>query len=632
MCGIIALYRYRNRSPFDLGLFQKMIVSLVHRGPDDEGKYITVKDGIYLGHRRLSIIDLATGHQPMTNEDQSIWIIYNGEIYNFQELRQELVSHGHIFKTRSDTEVVIHAYEQWGREAFSRLNGMFALVLWDGNKKALLAARDPFGIKPIYYWQDGKSLLLASEIKTMLLYPQIMRKIDLGALADFLALTYVPSPRTAFSSIYKLPPGHLLSCNSSGIKISRFYRQAPVRQEQKSEADLVEELRSQIFQAVKRQLVADVPIGIMLSGGVDSSTLVTIMAQLIEQPVKTFTAGFAGNFKGNEFAFAREIAKRTSSQHQDIKVTLQDYIELLPQSVWHLEEPIATDNILAYYLVCKLAGQSVKVVLTGQGADEPFAGYPRHLGEYYGRFYRRLPAGIRRYLITPVINLLPRNEQLKRAIWSLDIPDPVERMQAIYHTIDPLRKQNLLRGDIAAEQDNSLYQAIKNWQSDVSDLDDLNQLLYVDSRLSLADNLLLYGDKMSMAVSLEARVPYLDLELMKFVEGVPARYKIRGRTQKYLLKRAVEKWIPKDFINRKKVGWGTPLDSWFQKELAGTIKEVLLSPGSGCREYLNRQLIDRMIADHQSQKSDYKRILFSLLTFEYWYQQFIKPSRWGNNQ
>ncbi|OGB61284.1 MAG: asparagine synthase (glutamine-hydrolyzing), partial [Caldithrix sp. RBG_13_44_9] len=593
MCGIVALYRYQDKSSFDLGLFQKMIGSLAHRGPDDNGQFVTVEDGIYLGHRRLSIIDLSTGHQPMTNEDGSIWISYNGEIYNFLELRQELTAYGHIFKTRSDTEVIIHAYEQWGSEAFSRLNGMFALVLWDGNKKELLAARDPFGIKPLYYWQDARSLLLASEIKTLFLYPDIKRKIDPGALADFLALTYVPSPRTAFSSIYKLPPGHLLCCNSSGIKISRFYQQVPVPQEKKSEDELVEELRSRIFQAVKRQLIADVPVGAMLSGGVDSSTLVTIMAQLTEQPVKTFTVGFEGDFKENEFTFAREIARCTGSLHQDITVTLQDYIQLLPQSVWHMEEPVATGSILAYYLVCKLASQSVKVVLTGQGADEPFAGYPRHLGEYYGRFYRRLPAGIRRYLIGPTINLLPRNERLKRAIWSLGISDPVERMQAIYHTIDLEMKKNLLRSDIATDQASLLYQVIKNWQVDVSDLDDLNQLLYVDSRLSLADNLLLYGDKMSMAVSLEARVPYLDLELMKFVEGLPAKYKIRGLTQKYLLKRAVEKWIPRDFIRRKKVGFSTPLDNWFQKELAGTIKEVLLSPGSGCREYLNQELIAR---------------------------------------
>ena len=630
MCGIVALYRYQDKSSFDLGLFQKMIGSLAHRGPDDNGQFVTVEDGIYLGHRRLSIIDLSTGHQPMTNEDGSIWISYNGEIYNFLELRQELTAYGHIFKTRSDTEVIIHAYEQWGSEAFSRLNGMFALVLWDGNKKELLAARDPFGIKPLYYWQDARSLLLASEIKTLFLYPDIKRKIDPWALADFLALTYVPSPRTAFSSIYKLPPGHLLCCNSSGIKISRFYQQVPVPQEKKSEDELVEELRSRIFQAVKRQLIADVPVGAMLSGGVDSSTLVTIMAQLTEQPVKTFTVGFEGDFKENEFTFAREIARCTGSLHQDITVTLQDYIQLLPQSVWHMEEPVATGSILAYYLVCKLASQSVKVVLTGQGADEPFAGYPRHLGEYYGRFYRRLPAGIRRYLIGPTINLLPRNERLKRAIWSLGISDPVERMQAIYHTIDLEMKKNLLRSDIATDQASLLYQVIKNWQVDVSDLDDLNQLLYVDSHLSLADNLLLYGDKMSMAVSLEARVPYLDLELMKFVEGLPAKYKIRGLTQKYLLKRAVEKWIPRDFIRRKKVGFSTPLDNWFQKELAGTIKEVLLSPGSGCREYLNQELIARLIKHHQTQKRDYKRILFSLLTFEYWYQQFIKPSRWGN--
>ncbi|MFQ5708108.1 MAG: asparagine synthase (glutamine-hydrolyzing) [bacterium] len=629
MCGVTGIFNYREQQPVDRPLAARMKDALLHRGPDDEGAYFLDQAGVYLGHRRLSIIDLAAGQQPMSNEDGTVWIVFNGEIYNFRDLRSELESLGHCFKTRSDTETIIHAYEQWGFAAMARLNGMFGFAIWDESQRALVLARDPFGVKPLYYWDNGHSLAFGSEIKAILHHPAVERTIDFDSLSAFLTLTFVPSPKTAFAGIYKLPPGHALICTVEGVRLRRFYRITPEIAAHRSEEDLSEELRHKIAVAIKRQMVADVPIGAMLSGGVDSSTLATVMTEIAGQPIKTFTVGFAGDFKQNELETARVEAQRIGSQHTDLVVSSKDYLELLPRSIWHLEEPVATGSILAYYMICKLAREQVKVVLTGQGADEPFAGYPRHLGERYGAWYRVLPAVVRHGLVAPIIERLPRKERLKRAVRSLGIADPQKRMLSVYSTIDASLKQRLFRNGYLQRENGAISDAVRLWQSDVVDLDSLSQMLYVDARLSLPDNLLMYGDKMSMAVSLEARVPYLDLELMRFVESIPPGLKIKGRTQKYLLKKAVSKWISDDVINRRKIGFHTPVDDWFQRDLRSDFAERLLAPGSACTTYFRPETIREMLNDHQHRRQDYKRILFSLLTFEIWHDQFIRPARWA---
>ena len=629
MCGITGVYNYRDREPVDRIVCCHMTRALAHRGPDDDGLYFCDKAGLALGHRRLSIIDLAAGHQPMSNEDATVWVVFNGEIYNFQCLRSELESLGHTFQTRSDTETIVHAYEQWGIASFSRLNGMFAFALWDEQKRTLVLARDPFGIKPLYYWDNGHTLVFGSEVKSILHHPDVERAVDPRVLSDYLTLTYVPSPRTAFSGINKLLPGHALICTPEAVGVRRFYKKPPLLQSGRSEQDMLEELRSRLVSAVKRQMVADVPIGAMLSGGVDSSTLASIMTELAGGPIETFTVGFAEDFKSNELESARASAQRIRSHHRDIVVSADDYVKLLPHSIRHLEEPVANHATLAFFMVCRLAREHVKVALTGQGADEPFAGYPRHLGERYGSLYRVLPTTIQRGLIQPLIEYLPRNEQLKRAVRSLEAMDPLERLIRVYSTIDPSLKRQLLRGEVSQGYDGSMHEIVQSWQSDVAHLDGLSQMLYVDARLSLADNLLMYGDKMSMAVSLETRVPYLDLELMEFVESIPPVLKIRGRIQKYLLKKAAAKWISRDVIYRKKIGFATPLDGWFQKELRHTVEERLLCPGSACRTYFEPEIIRRMLDDHQRKRQDHKRALLSLLTFEIWHEQFIKPSRWS---
>jgi asparagine synthase (glutamine-hydrolysing) len=624
MCGICGIYNHATGEPADENLVRTMTAAMMHRGPDDDG--FLLDGSLGLGMRRLSIIDVEGGAQPIANEDETVKVLLNGEIYNFQDLRRELESYGHVFRTRSDTEVVVHAYEQWGFDALVRLNGMFGLAIWDARERRLVVARDPFGVKPLYWWGAGGTLAFASEVKPLLSHPRVRREVDRTSLAAFIELTYVPAPRTAFAGIEKLVPGHALVCTPDGISPRRFVRGAPRPRPHLSEPALIHELRDRITRAVRRQMVADVPVGVMLSGGVDSASVATLMTQCGGRPIETFTVGFAGDFAHNELEAARETARRIGSNHHDVTVSASEFDEFLPRSVWWMEEPVATSQTLPYFRVCELAREHVTVVLTGQGADEPFAGYPRHLGERYGRLYRALPESLRRHALAPLVRRLPRNEQLKRAVASLDVADPLERMHAVYRVMDRDLERRLLRAPAPA--DGADGYSIALWQRDVGALDDLSKMLYVDARTSLADNLLLYGDKMAMAVSLEARVPFLDLELMALAESLPAAMKIRGRNQKRILKKAMEGWLPPRLVNRKKIGFTTPIDQWLRTDLRTQVEERLLSEGSACREYFDPDTVRGMVLDHTQGRHDHKRSLFTLLTFEIWHDLFIRPSRW----
>ncbi len=620
MCGICGIFNYRSGQPVDHLLVQAMADSIAHRGPDDEGFHM---DGpVGLGMRRLSIIDLARGHQPMSNEDGTVWIVFNGEIYNFQELRQELESRGHVFRTRSDTETVVHSYEEWGLEAFLRLNGMYGFALWDSLRQELVLARDPFGIKPVYYADRGGRIAFGSEIKAILADETVQRAVDLETLDYLLTFSFVPSPHTMFQGIRKLPPGSLLRVTRTGLVSERFYKpSAGLRH--KSEKEWLEELSGGIEAAIRRQMIADVPVGVMLSGGVDSATVATLMQRHAGYPVQSFTIGFSGSFDQNELSAARRSAELIGTEHHEAVISAEEYAGFLPRSLWYLEEPVATPSALAFYWICRLAREHVKVVLTGQGADEPFAGYGRHLAEYHGGWYRRMPHAIRTGVVAPLVELLPRNEQLKRGVRSLGTSEPVERLTRVYTIFDTDLKRRLYRTGLNDDHFSDAMEAVRGWQRDVQQLDGLSQMLYVDARLSLPDNLLMYGDKMSMACSLEARVPFLDLELMALVESLPPQFKIRGRTQKYLLKRAVRNWVPEEIIGRKKIGFATPVDQWFAGELRGFIGEQLLASNSACCHYFEPAEIRQMIADHERQRHDYKRHLFSLLTFELWHNQFM---------
>jgi asparagine synthase (glutamine-hydrolysing) len=631
MCGIAGWYGSR-RSRDDRSLLKNMLSALIHRGPDDQGEYL--EGPVALGSRRLSIIDVEGGHQPIANEDGTVWVVLNGEIYNFKELRHELEAKGHVFATRSDTEVIVHGYEEWGDECVARLNGIFGFAIWDAPRHRLLLARDHFGVKPLYYYDDGQRLVFASEIKALIVDPDTPRRVDLEALDLYLTFRFVPSPRTMFAHIRKLAPGHFLIRDESGCKVERYFRKPSPTNYQRTETEWIDLLGERLELAVKRQMMSDVPIGALLSGGVDSGVVVAIMSRLTDRPVRTFTVGFAGDEEVNELEEAQRTAALLGTAHEQVLLTSINYQEMLAKVVWHLDEPIATMSALAMYSVCKLARNQVTVVLTGQGADEPFTGYPRHFGERYGAWYRCLPAALRDDLIRPWVEKLPRRERFKRAVRSLGTEDITHRFAQVYAVFSESMKTALWQPMAGYRGLERVHEVIDYWRSSIEDLDPLIQMAYVDARLSLSDDLLTYGDKMSMAASIEARVPFLDVEYMQVVEAIPPAFRIRGLTHKYIHKRAIAKWLPPEIIRRRKRGFETPVDRWFRSEMSGYVRSMLLSPGSACPTYFRPAAIDNLLREHIRGEHDHQRQIFSLLIFELWHRQFIdskvhSPATWS---
>ncbi len=621
MCGIAGWYDSQN-GPNRPELLKSMLSMLVHRGPDDEGQYI--EGAVALGIRRLSIMDVQGGHQPIPSEDRMVWVVLNGEIYNFPELRSELEAKGHVFTTKSDTEVIVHGYEEWGDHCVARFNGIFGLAVWDSREQRLLLARDPFGVKPLYYYRDGHRVVWASEAKALLADSTIPRQVDVDALDLFLTFRFVPSPFTMFAGIRKLPPGHCLIVDETGSRVERYFPKGVASLGNLTEADWIALLQERLEAAVRRQMMSDVPIGALLSGGVDSGVVVAIMSKLTHRPVRTFTVGFEGADDVNELEEARKTAAVFGTAHEQVLLTSLDYQQLLQKVTWHLDEPVATTSALAMYSVCQLARQHVTVALTGQGADEPFAGYPRYLGERYGALYRSLSPSVREHLLRPLVESLPRRERLKRAVRSLGTDDVAERFAQVYAVFsEPMKAALWRRGIVKKDGSRRVREVIDYWRRGVEGLDPLVQMTYVDARLSLSDDLLTYGDKMSMAASIEARVPFLDVDYMRVVEALPPSLRIRGRTQKYIHKKAVAKWLPPEIIRRRKRGFETPVDRWFRSELSGYVRNMLLSQDAACPIYFRREAIDALLDDHLSGREDNRRQLFSLLVFELWHRQFI---------
>jgi asparagine synthase (glutamine-hydrolysing) len=604
-----------------------MLSEIVHRGPDDEGYYL--EGPVALGIRRLSIIDVEGGHQPLCNEDRTVWVVLNGEIYNFKELRRDLEQKGHIFKTRSDTEVIVHGYEEWGDDCVSHFNGMFGLAIWDQRRHRLLLARDHFGVKPLYYYSDGNRMVWGSEIKALLADPTIPREVDRRALDLYLTFRFVPSPHTMFANIRKLAPGHRLIQDENGCRVERYFFPLAGDQENNrlTESDWIAILQERLEAAVRRQMISDVPIGALLSGGVDSGAVVAIMSQLTDHPVRTFTVGFADSDDINELKEARATAALFGTNHAEVILGSLDYQDLLQKAIWHMDEPIATTSALAMYSVCRLAREHVTVVLTGQGADEPLAGYPRHWGERYGSLYRGLHPLLRDRVINPLIERLPRQERLKRAARSLAIEDITERFAKVYAVFSEAMKDSLWRVEMLPEKRfENVCGVIDYWRQGIENADPLVQMTYVDTRLSLSDDLLTYGDKMSMAASIEARVPFLDLDYMRAIESLPPSLRIKGITHKYIHKKAIAKWLPPEIIGRQKRGFDTPIDRWFRSELTGYVREMLLSPDAACPIYFRAAAIEGLIREHVSGRQDNRRQLYTLLTFELWHRQFISES------
>jgi asparagine synthase (glutamine-hydrolysing) len=623
MCGICGIFDRRGE-PVDRSTLDAMISVLRHRGPDGTGDLVDREVG--LGHLRLSIIDVDGGAQPIGNEDGSLQVVFNGEIYNFVELRAELEAFGHRFKTRSDTEVIVHAYEQWGQDCVRRFNGMFAFALWDSSRREVFLARDHLGIKPLYYVDLGTRVLFASEIKALLQDPACTREMDVEALAELFTFRYVPSPKTLFKGIFKLPPGHRMTLSSRGMTVDRFWTWVPRNHTRQSEAALVEEYQELLEDAVRLQLRSDVPLGLFLSSGIDSSVLLAIMSQY-GGTVRAFTIGFEGGGKNNEVDRAQEMARMFGAKHDFMMVAPQDYEKYYERYLWDLEEPVGNETAAAFYFVSKITSQHVKVALTGQGADEPWAGYDRYIGAKFSSFYSRVPAGVTEGVASLVTRMPGRFERLKRSAVALGEPDALTRFAKMYSFFSADMKQQLFGADLKGQLAAAGHQpkdALRRLQSDVQDMDPLSQMLYIDARSNLPDDLLMVGDKMSMANSLEARVPFLDYRLVEFIESLPPGLKLNRLTGKYLHKKALEKWLPKEVIWRKKKGFANPVEHWFRGRMRPFVEDCLLAPEAAVARYFDQGYIRRMLELDRSGKEQFRRHIYLLVSLELWHRRFLR--------
>ncbi|MBD3244249.1 MAG: asparagine synthase (glutamine-hydrolyzing) [Chitinivibrionales bacterium] len=624
MCGICGMYN-ANLAPVDREVLNAMTDVLAHRGPNGRGTFIG--DNVGLGHRRLSIIDLGGGAQPIANEDNSVTVVFNGEIYNYIELRRELYKHGHHFKTESDTETIVHAYEQWGDDCVDKFNGIFAFALWDERAGRLLLARDHLGVKPLYYFQAGEHLAFASEVKSLMQNPDCPVDVDIAALAHLFTYRFVPSPRTMFQGISKLPPGHLMVADSSGIAIRRHWNYRPEPLRNANEADLLDMYRSLVTDAVRLQLRSDVPVGLFFSSGVDSGMLLALMRELGGDPLYTFTIGFSGGERTNETDDAREVARRLGTRHTEMIVGPEDYMRYYERYLWDVEEPLGNETAVAFYFVSKIASERVKVALTGQGVDEPWGGYHRYLGVKLSQWYSRIPHALTRGIVRPLVEALPRNERLKRGVQSLDEGDILTRFTRIYSFYSEAMKARLfqpwLADDLASRPGADPREGVRNLQNDVAYLDPVAQMLYIDTRASLPDDLLMVCDKTSMANSIEARVPLLDRRIVELVESLPVDMKLRGFQGKYLHKRAALKWLPRQHVYRKKKGFENPVKEWLRGGMRPYVEECLLDPQSAVNHYFSRDYVSSMLDAHESGRESYMRHLYLLLSFEMWHRRFI---------
>jgi asparagine synthase (glutamine-hydrolysing) len=628
MCGICGTYSYGRDNPADAAVLQSMLQVITHRGPDDQGVYLNGPVG--LGMRRLSIIDLAGGKQPIANEDGSVVVVFNGEIYNYRELAAQLRQRGHVLTTASDTEVIVHLYEDFGDSCVDHLRGMFAFAIWDERRQRLLLARDRLGIKPLYYAEAGGQIVFGSEIKAILPHPHVDAALDLEALGNFLSLKYVPAPQTMFAGIAALPPGFTLACDRHG-PVTRAYWDVPFTDQPfiaRSEDEYAEELTALLRDSVRSHLVSDVPFGAFLSGGIDSSTIVALMSEFLQQPVKTFSVGFAGaDAAFSELPYARMVADRYHTDHHEVIVGPQDFIDLAETLVWHLDQPIADDAVLANYMVARLAAQHVKMVLTGEGGDELFAGYARYSGERLSQVFRALPPPARE-LALAASNRVPGLRRPKIALYALCQVDEAARFANWF----PLFNRDM-RAELLAEAPqnqlapDSAEHVFRRQLGYTQATNSLNRMLYLDTKLWLPDDLLARGDKTSMAVSLEARVPLLDHTLVEFAARLPPNLKLRGLTRKYLLRKVSRSWLPSEIIDRKKKGFPFPLSGWFRREARSFVRD-LLSPSTIRRRGLfDPRFVQQLLDEHETGAANHGSLLWGLLGVELWQRVFLdRPS------
>lgn len=638
MCGI-AGYLSTPGSMLDRTILSDMLQAILHRGPDEDGR---LEDGpLAMGMRRLSIIDLADGTQPIFDESGRYGIVFNGEIYNYRELRQQLLARGHQLKTHSDTETIVHLYEEFGADCLEHLRGMFAFAIWDQREQSLFVARDRMGIKPLYYSQTSAGFVFGSEIKSLLLHPAIQRQVDIQALSQYVSLKYVPAPRTLFAGISSLEPGHWLRIQDGRVVAKQRYWDLPFADDaqmasldriggsggrSRSDEEYTDELLALLQESVAFHLRSDVPFGAFLSGGLDSSTIVALMAQQLSAPVKTFSVGFDGEGVQDELPYAAQVAQAFGCEHHTLKIGAADFLGLAEKVLWHLDQPIADQATIATHMVAKLARQHVKMVLTGEGGDELFAGYARYAGERYARYGRWLPstlaAGIRWGA-----ERLPGLRRAKIALTACSYQDEAERFANWFPMFkEDAKRQLFVAGRAALGQ--GVAEVFAAELSRCRATDSVQRMLYVDSKLWLVDYLLLRGDKLTMANSLEARVPLLDHKLVEFAARLPADLKLRDGQRKYLLKRVARRLLPAEIIDRKKQGFPIPIERWLRGEAAGLMQDLLSVETLRRRDFFEPDYVRRLMQQHLSGYCDHSTELWGLMSFEMWQRQFIdQPPR-----
>ncbi len=619
MCGICGI------TWNDAELVRKMADQLVHRGPDQEGVFCG--EGVSLAHRRLAIIDLSEkGRQPMSNEDGTLWLVFNGEIYNFQELRQELEQKGHRFASLADSEVILHAHEEYGIDALHHLRGMFAYALYDTRAQRLLLVRDRLGIKPLYYTQCGERLIFASEIKAILQYAGVERRVNHQALYDYLGFEFVPAPQTMFAGIHKLPAGNLLIYENKQARIEQYWDLSFAAAEPPPFDEAVATLREHLDHAVKSHLVADVPLGVFLSGGLDSSCIVALMRRHISGPLKTFTIGYE-DASFSELEYADIVARHFQTEHQILYLDAlnADYVE---KTLYHLDEPMTDLSVVPLYLLCKQAREQVTVCLSGEGGDECFAGYDRFKASRIASYFRLIPAALRTNLIAPLVGRLPDRPQkkgainmLKRFVEGASLPADGEHLRWQYFLSHAL-EERLFQEAFRSSVDRDPFRQLRRYSERCDAADQVNREIYLDMRFMMADSVLMKVDRMSMASSLEIRVPLLDHVLVEYLAGLPGDWKLHKMTTKHIFRAALEGLLPREIVYRGKQGYSLPVKHLLRGQLKNYMVERL-HDSSIIRENMQVDYVDTLIREHCSMRQNHNHALWALLNVAIWHERFF---------
>ncbi len=626
MCGICGKLEFDRNANVEGTLVRSMLHAIRHRGPDDQGVYLSGQVG--LGHARLSIIDLNTGHQPLSNEDGTVWIVFNGEIYNYRELQAFLLSKGHVFKTQTDTEVIVHLYEELGPQCVEKLRGMFAFALWDQKTKSLVLARDRVGIKPLYYSLSDKAIVFASEIKAILADSTVSRKLAPEIIDRFLTFLYVPGEETLLQGISKLAPGHYLVLKNGNAEIRQYWDLRFAKPLEPLSIHAAEnQLEKLLAEAVELHMIADVPVGVLLSGGVDSSAVLSYAREKTNKEISTFTVGFSGSQVADERPFARLASETYGSRHHEITITADDFVAFLPKYVWHMEEPVCEPPAVALYYVSKLARDHVKVLLSGEGGDEAFAGYSNYRNIAWLERLKHLWPGSNNAASWGLrqLNSLVRSQKVSKYIPLVNATFPnyyYSRTSSPYkYSRNGLGE--LYSGDFGQSIDREYtVEPIRRLFSKIENQGVLDQMLYIDTKTWLPDDLLVKADKMTMANSLELRVPLLDHQLLEFAASLPPNFKLKGLVLKYIWKRTLSKRVPRRILKRKKAGFPVPYESWLRNNFKDQIRAILTDRKAIERGYFQKGAVENFIRAN-SDSGMYSKEIFSLVALELWHRQFL---------